>query len=157
MKGSSRPGRRGPASGIHTLMLAYRRARFGPKSRWHIRGDSDRVAEQLEASGPIIVSSAVVWAVFNHHDLPADDYARGEKLERRYWLVDEFDGLSEWTDEHPADDPDDPGHCGGGRTWGVCDPGRTGVQTIDSPRAQEQHDWTFFEWQDDDACPESKS
>jgi hypothetical protein len=139
VKGKARAGRRGPASGVRAILLAHRRKHFGPGSRWHIPGKVDEIADALEIGQPVIVSSELLWSALSTAGLPNDDYARDAPLDGKYFLVDEFDVFDEWTDAHPAEDP--AGHCVGGRTCIRCDPGNTGVQTVDVPRARRRWDW----------------
>jgi hypothetical protein len=149
VKGKARAGRRGPASGVRTILLAHRRTHFGAKSRWALPGgQGDDVADAVELGLPVIMSSSLLWSALQTAGMPNDGYGIGAELDGRYWLVDEFDVFEEWTDPHPAEDPERAGHCAGGRTCGRCDPEGIGVQTVDIAPARQVIDWTFIEWAD---------
>lgn len=135
-KGSTRR-RKGQASGVRAVLREYRQQQFGVGSRWHIAGRHDAVADALADGKPVIVSSSLLWHALFKAGLPADDYGRDGPLDGKYWLVDEFDVFSEWTDPHPAEREDDGQHCAGDRTCFRCDPGRTGRQTVDIPPIRE--------------------
>ena len=153
VKGARRRGSRGAASGVRAVLLAHRVKRFGPQSRWHVHGRPDGIAEALRDGAPVIVSSELLRCALSTAGLPADDYGRDAALDGRYWLVDEHDVFSEWTDPHPGEAEDDAArggkHCTGGRTCIRCDPGNTGVQTVDVPRAPQVHDWCFLVYERD--------
>ncbi len=146
VKGKARAGRRGPASGVRSILLAHRRSLTGVKSRWSLPGRADDVTEALDAGLPVIVSSRLLWSALLSAGIPNDDYAIGTPLDVRYWLADEFDVFEEWTDPHPAE-REDAGHCAGDRTCTRCDPDGTGVQTVDLAPAREIFDWCFVEWE----------
>ena len=150
VKGSARRrGSRGPASGVRAVLLRHRVKRFGPQSRWHIHGRSDGIAEALRDGTPVIVSSELLRCALSTAGLPSDEYGRGGALDGRFWLVDEHDVFSEWTDPHPGEVAADVArggkHCTGGRTCICCDPHNTGQQTVDVPRARPPWDWYFPE------------
>jgi hypothetical protein len=149
VKGSARRrGSRGPASGVRAVLREHRRKWFGVGSRWSIQGKPDEVAQALHEGWPVIVSSHTLWSALSSSRLPNDDYGRGGALDGRYWLIDEHDVFSEWTDPHPgdveADEARDGKHCTGGRTCIRCDPANTGEQTVDVPRVPQVYDWCFL-------------
>src|SRR6185312_7863631 len=120
-KGSARPrGGKGPASGVRAILREHRRKHFGVGSRWYIQGRVDEIAETLDDGWPVIVSSNLLWSALSTSGLPNDEYGRDGALDGRYWLVDEFDVFSEWTDPHPGEVAADAArggkHCAGGRT-----------------------------------------
>ena len=147
--GARRRGSRGPASGVRAVLREHRRKRFGVGSRWHIQGRVDEIAVALDDGLPVIVSSNLLWQALSSSGLPNDEYGRGGALDGRYWLVDEHDVFSEWTDPHPGEAEADAArggkHCTGGRTCIRCDPHNTGQQTVDVPRARPPWDWYFPE------------
>jgi hypothetical protein len=100
VKGKARAGRRGPASGVRSILLAHRRSLTGVKSRWSLQGRADDVTEALDAGLPVIVSSRLLWSALLSTGIPNDVYAIGAPLDGRYWLADEFDVFEEWTDAH---------------------------------------------------------
>jgi len=156
VKGSAhRRGSRGPASGVRAVLREHRRKWFGVGSRWHIQGKADEVAGALNDGLPVIVSSELLWRALSSAGLPNDEYGRGGALDGRYWLVDERDMFSEWTDPHPGEAAADAArggkHCTGSRTCIRCDPGDTGQQKVDVPRVTRQWDWFFLESDRDEA------
>ena len=95
----------------------------------------------------MIVSSSLLWHALFKAGLPADEYGRDGPLDGKYWLVDEFDVFSEWTDPHPAEREYDGQHCAGDRTCFRCDPGRTGRRRSTFRRSV-RSDWCFVVWED---------
>jgi hypothetical protein len=132
---------------VRAILSEHRRKHFGVGSRWHSQGRPDEIAAALSDGLPVIVSSSLLWSALSSARLPNDEYGRDVRLDGRYWLVDEHDVLSEWTDPHPGETDAARGgkHCGGGRTCIRCDPGNTGVQTVDVPRARRRWDWSVLE------------
>jgi hypothetical protein len=150
----SRRGSRGPASGVRAILLAHRRKRLGPGSRWHIHGRRDEIAAALEDCKPVIVSSSLLWSALSTAGLPNDEYGRDAPLDGKHWLVDEHDGFSEWTDEHPAFVEELAAWEARGRKCGCprgacirCDPHGTGKQTVEIAPRQRPWDWWFIEWE----------
>ena len=153
VRGARRRGSRGPASGVRAILSEHRRKHFGVGSHWHIQGRVDEVAQALNDGLPVIVSSKLLRLALSTAGLPNDEYRRDGALDGRYWLVEEHDVFTEWSDPHPGEVAADAArggkHCTGGRTCFRCDPANTGEQTVDVPRVPQVYDWCFLGYERD--------
>lgn len=87
---------RAKSEGLRLQLLAdYRRS----LERWRIPGKVYDKEVALESGGSVVVDAPAVMCALQHLGLPCGDYTYDGKHGQKLFLLDEFDGLTEYVEE----------------------------------------------------------
>jgi hypothetical protein len=84
------------SDGLRQQLLAdYRRS----LERWRIPGRVYEKEVALDSGEPVVVDSPAIMCALMHMGLPCGDYTHDGKHGQKLFLLDEFDRLTEYTEE----------------------------------------------------------